>query len=108
MNILKTRGRLAPSSLRPVQVRLEELLKKENPDCPAVLFADDCLDAQNQVDSLVDGQVVLLENLRFYKNESSKKEEERLTMAKTLASYGDIFISDAFGTAHRNAASGEF
>ncbi|KAL7568531.1 hypothetical protein ACA910_002646 [Epithemia clementina (nom. ined.)] len=96
---------LKAESLLPVSARLEELLKKENPSCLPVLFAEDCLDAKSQVDSLAEGQVLLLENVRFYKNESSKKEEERLVMAKTLASYGDIFICDAFGTAHRNAAT---
>lgn len=97
--------RLQPDSLRPVALRLEELLKKENPSSPPVLFAEDCLDAQGQVDCLVDGQALVLENVRFYENESSKKEDERLLMAKKLASYGDVFVFDAFGTAHRNAAT---
>ena len=95
----------AKDSLRPVATRLEEILKASNPDALPVLFADDCLDAQAMVDQLQPGQVLLLENVRFYKNEDSKKEEERLLMAKTLASYGDFYVSDAFGTAHRNSAS---
>lgn len=92
-------------SMKPVAARLEELLKKEDASTKEVLFANDCLDAQAMVDSLSNGQALVLENLRFYKNESSKKEEERAVMAKTLASYGDLYLSDAFGTAHRNAAS---
>ena len=86
-------------SLRPVAARLEELLKT------TVLFAEDAMAADTSVSSLKAGQVLLLENVRFYKNESSKKEDERLVMARKLASYGDLFVSDAFGTAHRNAAS---
>lgn len=93
--------------MKPVVARLEELLKKEDANAKPVLFAEDCLDAQKEVDSLVDGQALVLENVRFYKNESSKVEEERMIMAKKLATYGDVFVSDAFGTAHRNAASGE-
>lgn len=92
------------SSLKPVATRLEELMKAEGSSLP-VLFAEDCLDAQSSVDQLQPGQILLLDNVRFYKNESSKVEEERLAMAKKLASYGDIYVSDAFGTAHRNSAT---
>jgi len=49
--------------------------------------------------------VLLLENLRFYPNEGAKKEEDREVMSKKLASYADLYVSDAFGTAHRDAAS---
>ena len=90
---------MAEHSLRPVAARLEELLKT------SVLFAEDSMAADDSVNSLQSGQVLLLENVRFYKNESSKKEEERLVMARKLASYGDVFVSDAFGTAHRNSAT---
>jgi len=90
---------MSDASLRPVAARLEELLKTK------VLFAEDSMAADESVAALQPGQVLLLENVRFYKNESSKKEEERLVMARKLASYGDLFVSDAFGTAHRDAAS---
>ena len=90
---------MSDASLRPVAARLEELLKTK------VLFAEDSMAADESVAALQPGQVLLLENVRFYKNESSKKEEERLVMARKLASYGDLFVSDAFGTGHRDAAS---
>eukprot|EP01098_Paradermamoeba_levis_P005540 TRINITY_DN2333_c0_g1_i1.p1 TRINITY_DN2333_c0_g1~~TRINITY_DN2333_c0_g1_i1.p1 ORF type:complete len:427 (-),score=191.27 TRINITY_DN2333_c0_g1_i1:65-1297(-) len=86
-------------SLKPVAQRLHELLGKE------VIFAADCMNANKEVDSAKDGDVVLLENLRFYALEGSKKEEDRLKMAKQLATYADFYVSDAFGTAHRDAAS---
>eukprot|EP01061_Rhynchopus_euleeides_P035636 TRINITY_DN60042_c0_g1_i1.p1 TRINITY_DN60042_c0_g1~~TRINITY_DN60042_c0_g1_i1.p1 ORF type:complete len:417 (+),score=187.95 TRINITY_DN60042_c0_g1_i1:99-1349(+) len=95
----KQQGYEASFSLRPVAARLSELLEQD------VMFAEDCLNAGHVAASLQPGQVLLLENLRFYKNEASKKEHERLEMAQILASYGDVFVSDAFGTAHRNAAS---
>jgi phosphoglycerate kinase len=95
----------AMHSLLPVAKRLEEILKSEDPDALPVLFAEDCMNAQEYVDQLKPKQALLLENVRFYKNEGSKKEEERAVMAKKLASYGDVFVSDAFGTAHRNAAT---
>ena len=78
-------------SLEPVATRLEELLRAEEDvsDDVKVFFAEDCMNAQNYVDKLESGQVLLLENVRFYSNESSKKEDERLVMAKKIASYGD-------------------
>eukprot|EP00549_Striatella_unipunctata_P008494 CAMPEP_0118716568 /NCGR_PEP_ID=MMETSP0800-20121206/27572_1 /TAXON_ID=210618 ORGANISM="Striatella unipunctata, Strain CCMP2910" /NCGR_SAMPLE_ID=MMETSP0800 /ASSEMBLY_ACC=CAM_ASM_000638 /LENGTH=463 /DNA_ID=CAMNT_0006623001 /DNA_START=198 /DNA_END=1589 /DNA_ORIENTATION=+ len=99
------------SSLAPVATRLQDLVAQEAKkntkiDPKDVLFAKDCLDAQEQVDRLERGQILLLENLRFYKNESSKKEEERLAMAAVLVEYADsYYVSDAFGTAHRDSAS---
>ena len=93
------KGFEAKFSLRPVAQRLSELLGQ------TVGFAEDCLNAGSLASELRPGQVLLLENLRFYKNEGSKKEAERLQMATVLASYGDVFVSDAFGTAHRNSAS---
>eukprot|EP01013_Petalomonas_cantuscygni_P023292 TRINITY_DN44704_c0_g1_i1.p1 TRINITY_DN44704_c0_g1~~TRINITY_DN44704_c0_g1_i1.p1 ORF type:complete len:432 (-),score=101.33 TRINITY_DN44704_c0_g1_i1:194-1420(-) len=86
-------------SLSPVRQRLESLLGKP------VAWAPDCMNATEQVAALQDGQVLLLENLRFYPNEGAKKEEDRLPLARQLASYCDIYVSDAFGTAHRDAAS---
>jgi len=86
-------------SLRPIAMHLSELLDKP------VLFADDCIGESTEaiVNDLQDGDILLLENLRFY-NEEEKNNPE---FAKRLASYGDIYINDAFGTAHRAHASTE-
>ena len=68
-----------------------------------VKFADDCIgpDAKDKALNLVPGQVLLLENLRFYKEE----EEGNKDFAGKLASLGDVYVNDAFGTAHRAHAS---
>lgn len=58
-----------------------------------------------EVAKLTPGDVLVLENLRFYPHEGSKDKDQRLEMAKKLASYADLYVSDAFGTAHRDAAS---
>lgn len=86
-------------SLRPVAEHLAILLNRQ------VLFSDDCIgdDTERIVNSLNDGDVLLLENLRFYNEE----EKNDLEFAKKLASYGEIYINDAFGTAHRAHASTE-
>lgn len=70
-----------------------------------VLFSDDCIsdDTAEVINNLKPGDVILLENLRFYKEEEKNDEE----FSKKLASYGDIFVNDAFGTAHRAHASTE-
>lgn len=86
-------------SLKPVKFKLEELLGKP------VSFADDCMKAGPVVNKMKNGDVVLLENLRFHKGEESKQLGLRQKMAEKLASYCDLFVSDAFGTAHREAAS---
>jgi phosphoglycerate kinase len=89
-----------------------------------VKFADDCLgeSAKKMTAELRSGEVLLLENLRFYKEEEGKAKTEGLSedeakakkaemkekqksMAKQLASYGDVWVNDAFGTAHRAHAS---
>jgi phosphoglycerate kinase len=68
-----------------------------------VKFADDCIGEQAKVmaDALKAGEVLLLENLRFYKNEEKGDEE----FAAKLARLGDVYVNDAFGTAHRAHAS---
>jgi phosphoglycerate kinase len=68
-----------------------------------VLFADDCISEQafEMSQSLKPGQILLLENLRFYKEEKAGDE----AFAKKLARHGDIYVNDAFGTAHRAHAS---
>jgi 3-phosphoglycerate kinase len=84
-------------SLRPVAQELSQLLGRP------VLFLEDCLgdDVQKTIDELEEGSVVMLENLRFY----AEEEENDREFAKKLASYGDAFVNDAFGTAHRAHAS---
>lgn len=84
-------------SLKSVVEHLSSLLGQP------VKFAEDCIGdkATAVVNSLANGEVALLENLRFHKEE----EKNDPTFAKALASLGDIYVSDAFGTAHRAHAS---
>ncbi|MBP1654912.1 MAG: pgk [Bacteroidetes bacterium] len=86
-------------SLKPVAVRLAELLGKP------VAFAADCVgeEARREVAALRPGQVLLLENLRYHPEEEANDEE----FAKKLAGLGDLFVNDAFGSAHRAHASTE-
>ncbi|WP_087485129.1 phosphoglycerate kinase [Brachybacterium massiliense] len=88
-------------SLKPVVGRLGELLGQE------VAFATDTVgpSAQEVVAGLADGQVAVLENLRFNPGETSKQDEERLAFARELAALGDAFVSDGFGVVHRKQAS---
>jgi len=82
-------------TLRPVAIRLSELLNDSGSSSMVeVKFAEDCLNADDIVASLEPGQVLLLENLRFYSDESSSNESERRIMAQRIASYGDYFVSD--------------
>ena len=86
-------------SLRPVATRLSELLSKE------VTFVED-LDSEetkNIISNMKEGDVVLLENTRMTEKEEANDPE----FAKKLASFGEIFVNDAFGTAHRAHASTE-
>lgn len=84
--------------LRPVANRLGELLGK-----PVAFPSDDCTDeaAKAGVAAMADGDVLLLENLRFHKAEKSGD----ASFARTLAGYGDVYVNDAFGTCHRSDAS---
>ena len=84
-------------SLQPVSARLSELLGSPVKFSSAIVGAD--------VASLQAGEVLLLENIRYEAAETSKDEIERQTLAKELASYADIFISDGFGAVHRKHAS---
>jgi 3-phosphoglycerate kinase len=97
-------------SLAPVAKRLSELLSQE------VIFAEDCIGAEpkEKAKALTGGQCMLLENLRFHKEETIKdkaaKEDAQLRSAKDdfarqLAEMADIYVDDAFGTAHRDNAS---
>ena len=89
--------------MAPVAAHLAKLLGKE------VKLSPDCLSAETQamVKSLSGGAILMLENTRFHKEEPSKDESERESMATILATYGDIYVNDAFGTAHRAHASTE-
>ena len=91
----------AKYSLAPVAQRLSELLGK------GVVFATDTVGeaATAAVDGLEDGDVALLENLRFNPGEASKDAGERSAFAQQLADLGDVFISDGFGVVHRKQAS---
>ncbi|QAB17888.1 phosphoglycerate kinase [Leucobacter muris] len=88
-------------SLKPVAVRMSELLGAP------VEFVDQTVGASASaaVGALVDGDVVLLENLRFNAGETSKDDAERRAFAEQLAELGDAFVSDGFGVVHRRQAS---
>ncbi|MEU8820996.1 phosphoglycerate kinase [Actinoplanes sp. NPDC048796] len=88
-------------TLAPVATRLGELLGAP------VAFASDTVgdDASAKVDALQDGQVLLLENLRFNEGETSKDEAARAAFAAQLASFADYYVDDAFGAVHRKHAS---
>ena len=85
-------------SLAPVAKRLKELLPGVN-----IYFASDCIgeEAERKAAALKDGEILLLENLRFHKEEEKNDPE----FAKKLASLAEIYVSDAFGTVHRAHAS---
>src|SRR5574344_2807150 len=114
----KPKGVAEKFSLKHIIYRIEELLGTK------VQFAPDCQKADEQVKALKPGDVLLLENLRFYAEEEGKPrglaedasdEEKKAAKAavkasqkefvKKLASYADCYINDAFGTAHRAHAS---
>ncbi|CAN5552494.1 phosphoglycerate kinase [soil metagenome] len=90
-------GPEAKYSLKPAQLKLAELLKKP------VAFTSDCVgaDVEKAAAALKDGDVLLLENLRFHKEE----EKNDPNFAAQLAKLGDVYVNDAFGTAHREHAS---
>jgi 3-phosphoglycerate kinase len=73
---------------------------------PLVFAGEDgCYNKKAFIDGQPAGMVVMLENTRFHKEETSKDPAERDKLAKELASYGEVFVNDAFGTAHRDHAS---
>src|SRR5258706_1524821 len=86
-------------SLKHLINHLQKLLGNET----KVLFADDCIgeDAINNSKNLKPGEVLLLENLRFYKEEEKGNE----AFAEKISKLGDVYVNDAFGTAHRAHAS---
>jgi len=95
----RPKGKTPELSLLPVAKRLEKLLGKP------VKFVNDCIgsEVEKAVSELKSGECLLLENLRFYAEEEKNNPE----FAKKLASLGDIYVNDAFGTAHRAHASTE-
>jgi phosphoglycerate kinase len=88
-------------SLRPVAGRLGELLGRE------VAFAEDTVgpSARQTVEGLADGDVAVLENVRFNPGETSKDDDQRGAFADELAGLADAFVSDGFGVVHRKQAS---
>lgn len=84
-------------SLKNIVPEIESVLNKSISFCP------DCMgeDAKNMTAALKPGEILLLENVRFYEEEAKGDKE----FAKKLASYGDAYVNDAFGTAHREHAS---
>ena len=96
----RPKGKVNPDySLAPVASRLAELL-----DCP-VIMAKECIgtEVMQQVLALQDGEVILLENLRFHPEEEANDPD----FSRELASLGEVYVNDAFGTAHRAHASTE-
>jgi phosphoglycerate kinase len=86
-------------SLKPVAIRLGELLKIN------IEFSADIVDAGSKVSELKPGQILLLENIRYEAAETSKDEAERIGLATKLASYGKVYVGDGFGAVHRKHAS---
>jgi phosphoglycerate kinase len=96
----KPKGKIdSKYSLKPVAKRLSEIIKQD------VLFAEDCtgFSAQSVVEKTKPGDVVLLENLRFHSEEEKNVPE----FAKALAKLGELYVNDAFATAHRAHSSTE-
>ena len=96
----RPKGEFKPEfSLEPVSKELSKLLDKE------VIMAKDVIgeDAKQKAESLKPGQIMLLENVRFHREETDNDPE----FAKELASMAEVFVNDAFGTAHRAHASTE-
>ena len=96
----RPKGEFKPEySLKPVAKELSKLLNKD------VIMAEDVIgeDAKNKVENLKNGEILLLENVRFHREETDNDPE----FAKKLAAFGEIFVNDAFGTAHRAHASTE-
>ncbi|UTC67951.1 MULTISPECIES: phosphoglycerate kinase [unclassified Treponema] len=85
--------------MKPVAEYLSDLLKLP------VDFAPSCMGQLEKVKSLPQGGILMLENTRFHKEETSKEKAEQQILAKELSLYGDVFVNDAFGTAHRSHAS---
>jgi phosphoglycerate kinase len=102
----RPKGKVNPKySLRPVAVRLRELLDKALSTSVNVAFSPDAIgdEASKLAHALQPGHVLLLENLRYH----AEEEANDPTFAKALASLADVYVNDAFGSAHRAHASTE-
>jgi phosphoglycerate kinase len=88
-------------SLKPIAKRLGELVGV------SIKFIDDLNDASTleAVDSMQSGEIIMIENIRFEKDETSKDQSERQRLAQKLAKLGDAFVIDGFGVVHREQAS---
>ncbi|TFG84591.1 MAG: phosphoglycerate kinase [Spirochaetales bacterium] len=87
--------------MRPVAAYLASKL-----GCPVVFAGEDgCFGKKSFIEAQPVGSVIMLENTRFHKEETSDDPVARDKLARELASYGDVFVNDAFGTAHRDHAS---
>jgi 3-phosphoglycerate kinase len=89
--------------MKPIVERLSSLLNRPVKLAPAAIGAE----TKAVVDGLKEGEVLMLENTRFHKEEQAKDEADRERMAKELASFADVYVNDAFGSAHRAHASTE-
>ncbi len=89
--------------MKPVVERLSVLLQRPVRLAPAAIGPE----TRAVVEGLNPGEILMLENTRFHNEEQSKNPAERERMAKELASYADVFVNDAFGSAHRAHASTE-
>ena len=89
--------------MEPVAAYLQKKLGKT----ATVVFAgeDGCYDKKEFIESQKPGTVIMLENTRFHKEETAKEAKDLDKLARALAEYGEIFVNDAFGTAHRDHAS---
>ncbi len=98
---IKTKEDLEKNTLYPVAKRLEELIKTP------VLFVSETRGSvlEHAVSSLNDGDICLMENTRFEDLDGKKESQNDEELGKYWASFGDLFINDAFGTAHRSHAS---
>lgn len=98
---VKTEEDKEGKSLRPVAVRLSELLGKEVKFVPTTRGPE----LEKAIDELKDGEVLLFENTRFEDIDGKKESKNNPELGKYWASLGDVFVNDAFGTAHRAHAS---
>ncbi len=89
--------------MKPIVERLSALLGRPVKLAPAAIGDE----TKAMVDGLGNGEVLMLENTRFHKEETAKDAADREKMAKALAAYGDVYVNDAFGSAHRAHASTE-
>ena len=96
----RPKGQVNPDlSLQPIAKRLGELLNRE------VKFSTEILGIKNVAQSLAPGEILMLENIRFLENETSKDEALRNKLATELSDYGDFYVGDGFGAVHRKHAS---